>query len=53
MTLKLIAKISKFFAALLVIFKVPTKLFYWSNKIRFKTISSKILDPPTNHSLHA
>jgi len=26
-TLKLIASISKFFAALLIIFKVPTKLF--------------------------
>jgi len=42
---KLVAKISKFFAALLIIFKVPTKLFGWSSKIIFRSVSSKILDP--------
>jgi len=42
--LKLIAKISKFSAALLIVFKVP-KLFRWSNKIIFRSVSSKILDP--------
>jgi len=33
-----------FFATLLIIFKVPTKLFWWSNKIIFRSVSSKILD---------
>jgi len=42
--LKLIARISKFSAALLIVFKVP-KLFRWSNKIIFRSVSSKILDP--------
>jgi len=37
--LKLVARISKFFAALLIIFKVPTKLFWWFNKIIFRSIS--------------
>jgi len=29
--------------ALLIIFKIPTKLFCWSNKIIFGSVSSKIL----------
>jgi len=42
--LKLIARImSKFLAALLIIFNILTKLFWWSNKIIFRSISSKIL----------
>jgi len=28
---------------LLIIFKILTKLFWWSNKIIFRSISSKIL----------
>jgi len=28
---KLVAKLVKFFAALLIIFKIPTKLFWWFN----------------------
>jgi len=32
-----------FFAALLIIFKVPTQLFWWSNKIIFWSVFSKIL----------
>jgi len=42
--LKLVAKILKFFATLNV-FKVPTKLFYWLDKIIFRSVSSKIWDP--------
>jgi len=41
--LKLVARISKFFGALLIIFKVTTKLFWWSNKIIFRFVFSKIL----------
>jgi len=41
--LKLVAKISKLFVVLLIIFKVSTKLFWWSNKIIFK--SRKISNP--------
>jgi len=41
-TLKLVARVSTFFA-LLIIFKVLTKLFWWSNKIIFRSVSSKIL----------
>jgi len=41
--LKLDARISKFFTALVIIFKVLTKLFWWSNKIVFRSVSSKIL----------
>jgi len=36
-----------FFATLLIIFKVPTKLFWWSNKIIFRSVCSKILDSST------
>jgi len=42
--LELVARIAKFFEALLIIFKTLTKLFGWSNKIIFKSVSSKILD---------
>jgi len=41
--LKLVARISKFFATLYT-FKVPTQLF-WSNKIIFRSVFNKILDP--------
>jgi len=34
---------SKFFAVLLIIFKVSRKLFWRSNKIIFRSISSKIV----------
>jgi len=44
--LKSITRISKFFAALLIIFKVPTKLFWWFDKIIFRSVSNKILDFP-------
>jgi len=40
---KPVAGILKFFAALFVIFRVSTKLFWWSNKIIFRSASSKIL----------
>jgi len=42
--LKLITRISKFFATLHIIFKIPAKLFCWSNQIIFRFVSSKILD---------
>jgi len=42
-TFKPIARISKIFAALLIIFKVPIKLFRWPDKIIFWFVSSKIL----------
>jgi len=35
---KLVARISKFFGPLLIIFKVTTKLFWWSNKIIFRSV---------------
>jgi len=38
--LELVARISKFFAALLIIFNFPTKLFWWSNKIIFRSVFS-------------
>jgi len=38
--LELVARLSKFFAALLNIFKLPTKLFWRSNKIIFRSVSS-------------
>jgi len=38
---KLVTRISKFFAALLIIFKIPTKLFQWFNKIISRFVSSK------------
>jgi len=41
---KPVAGILKFFAALLVIFRVSTKLFWWPNKIIFRSAFSKILD---------
>jgi len=50
-TLKPVARISKFFAALSIIFKVSTKLFWWFNKIIFRSVSRKILHlPQQNHS---
>jgi len=42
---ELLTRISKFFVALLIIFKVSTKLFWWSNKIIFSSVFNKILDP--------
>jgi len=38
-------KYQNFVAALLIIFKIPTKLLWWFNKIIFRSISSKILNP--------
>jgi len=43
-TLKPVARILKFFIALLIIFKIPIKLFWWFKKIIFRSVSSKILD---------
>jgi len=40
MTFKL-ARTSKFFAALFIIFEFPT-LFWWFNEITFRSVSSKI-----------
>jgi len=40
--LKLVARISKFFVAL-IIFQISTKWFWWSNRIIFRSVSSKIL----------
>jgi len=33
--LKIIIRISTFFEVLLIIFKIPIKLFWWSDKIIF------------------
>jgi len=43
MEFKLVARVPKFFATLLIIFKIPTKLFWCSNKIIFRSVSSKIV----------
>jgi len=45
----MVIRILKFFAALLIIFKV-SKLFRRSNKIIFRSVSSKILDLSANCS---